>query len=161
MKKKIAPLPDAEALLHISSVVCNNDIIFSDISNESYLDVTALKFVKFSSICSTPMKKDGQRDSPQTSNLLFSFDMSCISLFIPTSSPYHISVFSDTEDLLSEFGGDDREGDGEEFDEDNDIEEKSVSSLEAINIIITTIIFSKSILVQSCYSNSSVVVPVQ
>jgi hypothetical protein len=89
------------------------------------------------------MKKDGQRDSPQTSNLLFSFDMSCISLFIPTSSPYHISVFSDTEDVLSEFGGDDREGDGEEFDEDNDIEEKSVSSLEAINIIITTIIFSK------------------
>jgi hypothetical protein len=62
---------------------------------------------------------------------------------MPTSSPYHISVFSDTEDVLSEFGGDDREGDGEEFDEDNDIEEKSVSSLEAINIIITTIIFSK------------------
>jgi hypothetical protein len=101
-----------------------------------------------------------QRESPQTSNLLFSFDMICISLFIPTSSPYHISVFSDTEDLLSEFGGDDREGDGEEFDEDNDIEEKSVSSLEAIKII-TTIIFTKSILVQSCYSNSSVVVPVQ
>jgi hypothetical protein len=89
------------------------------------------------------MKKDGQRDSPQTSNLLFSFDMSCISLFIPTSSPYHISVFSDTEDVLSEFGGGDREGDGEEFDEDNDIEEKSVASLEAINIIISTIIFSK------------------
>ena len=82
------------------------------------------------------MKKDGQRESPQTSNLLFSFDMSCISLFIATSSPYHISVFSNTEDLISEFGGDDREGDGEEFDEDNDIEEKSVSSLEAINIII-------------------------
>ena len=82
------------------------------------------------------MKKDGERESPQTSTLLFSFDMSCISLFIATSSPYHISVFSDTEDLISEFGGDDREGDGEEFDEDNDIEEKSVSSLEAINIII-------------------------
>jgi hypothetical protein len=45
--------------------------------------------------------------------------------------------------VLSEFGGDDREGDGEEFDEDNDIEEKSVASLEAINIIISTIIFSK------------------
>jgi hypothetical protein len=75
------------------------------------------------------------------------------------SSPYHISVFSNTEDLISEFGGDDREGDVEEFDEDDeDIEDKSVSLLEAINIIIT-IIFSKSILVHSCYSDSCVVVP--
>ena len=106
------------------------------------------------------MKKDGERESPQTSTLLFSFDMSCISLLIATSSPYHLSVFSNTEDLISEFGGDDREGDGEEYDEDDDIEDKSVSSLEAIDIIIT-IIFSKSILVQSCYSNSCVVVPVQ
>jgi hypothetical protein len=53
--------------------------------------------------------------------------MSCISLFIATSSPYHISVFSDTDDVLSEFGGDDSEADGEEFDEDDDIERKSVS----------------------------------
>lgn len=103
------------------------------------------------------MKKDGERESPQTSTLLFAVDMSCISLFIATSSPYHISVFSDTDDVHSEFGGDDSEGDGEEFDEDDDIERKSVSSLEAINTI-TTIIFSKSILVQSRYSNSSVVV---
>ena len=106
------------------------------------------------------MKKDGEMESPQTSTLLFSFDMSCISLLIATSSPYHISVFSNTEDLISEFGGDNREGDGEEYDEDDDIEDKSVSSLEAIDIIIT-IIFSKSILVQSCYSNSYVVVLVQ
>jgi hypothetical protein len=107
------------------------------------------------------MKKDGERESPQTSTLLFSFDMSCISLLIATSSPYHISVFSNTEDLISEFGGDDREGDGKEFDEDDDdVEGKPVSSLEAIDIIIT-IIFSKSILVQSCYSNSYVVVLVQ
>ena len=81
---------------------------------------------------------------------LYSFPLTCAVLVycIATSSPYHISVFSITEDLISEFGGDDREGDGEEYDEDDDIEDKSVSSLEAIDIIIT-IIFSKSILVQS------------